>query len=92
MTTVSVAIVPVIQWNAKDLDGILHAENRLYMKIPKTYDYLLVTDIGNTVMEYGQRYNIGICKEMFGIFTDEIDTVVGMNMSNALKSMIKENK
>ena len=56
----------------KDLNGILQASNRLYMKILKTHEYLLVTDIGNTVTEYGQRYSIEICKEMFGIFTEEV--------------------
>ena len=61
------------------------------MKIPKTQEYLLVIDMGNTGTEYGQRYNIEICKEMFGIFTEEVATVIGMKLSDAVRSMTKEN-
>ena len=56
------------------------------------HEYLLVTDTGNTVTEYGQRYGIEIYKEMFGNFTEEVDTVIGINLSDAMKSMTKENE
>ena len=49
VATIYAAIVPLVQWNKKGLDGILHAANRLYMNIPK---HLLVTDIQSTVTEY----------------------------------------
>ena len=68
----------------KDLDGILYAGNKLYMNIPKTHEYLLATDVGNTVTDYGQRYNTEICKEMFGTFPEKLDTFVGIVICNTM--------
>ena len=65
--------------------------HEILYEIPKTHEYLLVTDIGNTVTEYGQRYNTEICNEMFGIFTEEVDRVTGMILS-AIKSLTKESE
>ena len=67
MATIYATIFPVAQWNTKDVDHILHAGNRLYMKILKTLEYFQVTDIGNFVTKYGQRYNIEMFKEMLGM-------------------------
>ena len=80
------------QSNTRDLKGILHAGNRLYMKIPKTHGYLLVMDKGHIVTEYRQRYSIEICRDMFGTFTEGVDTVIGIKLSDALKSVTKENE
>ena len=92
MATIYATIVHVVQWNTRDLDGILHTGNRLYMKIPKTYEYLLITDIGNTITEYGHSYKIKICKEVFGIFTEEVDTVINMKSSDLIKHTTRENE
>ena len=62
MATIYATVFPVVQWKTKDLDGILHTGNRLYMTIHKTHEYLIVIDIGNAVTEYGQGYSIDICK------------------------------
>ena len=62
MTTIFVTIVQVVQWKTKDIDAILHSCNTLYMKIPETHEYFLLTDVGNTDREYGQKYSIKICK------------------------------
>ena len=92
METIYVTEVPVVQWNTKDLDGILDAGNGLYVKIPKAHKYLLVTDTGYNVTKYGQGYNIEIWKGMFGSFAEEVDKVIGMKLSGAVKSMTKENE
>ena len=92
MATIYATIVSVVQWNTKDVDGILHAGSTLYSKIAKTYVYLLVTAIENTVTEYGQRCNIEICKGMSGILTEKVDTVIGMKLSHAIKFVTKENE
>ena len=62
------------------------------MNIPKTHEYLLVTDIGKAATEYEKMCNIEICKEIFVTFTEELDTIVGMKFLDALKSMTKENE
>ena len=65
MATIYPALAPVVQWNTKDLDGILHAGNRLHMKIPKTHEYLLISYMGNTLTKCGQRYNIATCRDVW---------------------------
>ena len=54
------------------------------------HEYLLLTDIGNTVTEYGKWYSITIYKKMFGIFTEVINTAIGIGLSNAIKSVTKK--
>ena len=70
----------------------LHAGNKLYMDIPKVHAYLLLIDIGNTIAEYGQRTNIEICKVIFGSFPEEVDTVTGLKLPDAIQSIMKENR
>ena len=91
LATVYAMIVPVGQWNTKYLDGILHAGHRLYLRIPKTHEYFVVTYIGNTVTNMN-KFTTNIYKEMFIIFTEEIDTVISMKLSDVITSMTKENE
>ena len=58
MATIYATTHHVVQWNTKHVGDILNADKRLYMESFKTDEYLQVTNAGNTVAEYGQRYNI----------------------------------
>ena len=53
---------------------------------------MIVTDAGNMVTEYGQRYNIEICTEMFGIFMEDKDTDICIKLSDTVKSLTKGNE
>ena len=65
----------------------LYVGNRWYMSIPKTYGGLQLTNIGNTVTQYGQGYSI----EMFSTFNEELDIGVDIKLPDAINCVTKEN-
>ena len=86
-------VLPLKNWEAKNLDAILRSGDRLYSRInSKQHDYLLMNDFPDVITEYGEQYSIGKNGEMFGWLTKGQFDGIGQELHFALKSMVQHNK
>ena len=85
-------VLPLKNWEAKNLDSILRSGDRLYSRINSKHDYLLVNDIPDVITEFGEQYSIDKNGEMFGLLTKGQFDGIGQELHIALKSIVQHNK